>query len=107
VVPVAVIWFTEGSIASSTGRTPVAPHRIAPPSVVQLRAFLRENGQHPTTCAARGTETVCRLARGGGRCDQDADGSGECTYPGTTTSQRLLTWATSTVSVTVTGSDHR
>src|SRR6185437_4856245 len=76
VVPVAIVWFAQGSSASSPG--PLKSHRLRPPSVVQLRAFLRANGQHPTTCAAGGTRTVCVLASGAGRCVQDTDGNGEC-----------------------------
>jgi hypothetical protein len=48
------------------------------PSVADLRAFLRANGRHPTTCTVQGTDVVCRLAHGGGRCTEHADRFGFC-----------------------------
>jgi hypothetical protein len=90
-----------------------SPLRPKPPSAVELQAFLRANGQHPTSCAVRASRVVCLLAHRAGRCEQDADGSGSCTYRRTSTGKQitahLLLWTTSTASttVTVTGSDHR
>ena len=114
VVPLATIWFfAGGSSASSSGLPAVTkvwiPLRPKAPLAQRLRGLLRANGEHPTTCTARGSEMVCLLAHGAGRCEQDADGNGECTYRGANSSHRLLTWTTSTLSATVvvTGSDHR
>jgi len=112
-IAVGAIWFfAEGATVSSPRpavRKVWTPLRPKAPSAERLRGLLRANGDHPTTCAARGSEMVCLLTHGAGRCEQDADGNGECTYRGTTTTHRLLTWATSTVSATVvvTGSDSR
>ena len=113
-IAVGAVWsFADGSTVSSPSRPAVTkvwtPPRPKAPPAQQLRGLLRANGDHPTTCSARGSEMVCLLAHKAGRCEQDADGNGECTYRGTNTSHRFLTWATSTVSATVvvTGSDSR
>jgi hypothetical protein len=108
--PIAVIvFFTAGSIVSS------APHRQAvtkvsiplrpkPPTAVALRAFLRVNGQHPTSCTARGPRMVCLLAHGGGgRCEESSDGHGSCTFRGRDRSlSDELIWVTNNFSHTVT-----
>jgi hypothetical protein len=86
VTPIAVIvFFTEGSIVSSSSGGPAAtkawrPLRPQPPSAADLRTYLRADGQHPTSCTARGSKMVCLLAHGAGRCEQDSDGRGSCTF---------------------------
>lgn len=116
VVPAGLIlFFAERTTVSSSPvqSTPRKEVRVIPqprpPSAVELRAFLRSNGQHPTACAARGSRMVCLLAHRAGRCEQDADGSGSCTYRGTSTGKKitahLLLWTTSTASATATVTD--
>lgn len=104
---VAFLFFAEGSTASSpsvpsTSRQAWIPLRPKPPSAAQLRAFLRSNGDHPTTCKAHGSKMVCLLAHGAGRCEEDAGGNGSCTFRGTKTSGRDLFWVTSTATDTIT-----
>jgi hypothetical protein len=84
--PIAVVvFFTEGSIVSSSS-TPAAatkvriPLRPKPPSAVELRAIMRADGEHPTSCTARGRRMVCLLAHGAGRCEESSDGHGSCTF---------------------------
>jgi len=68
VVPLAIFWFfAKGSSVSSSVRPAMTelwiPVRPNAPSAEQLRGLLRANGQHPTTCAARGTRTAGRTLR--------------------------------------------
>jgi hypothetical protein len=107
--PVAVIvFFTEGSIVSSPSRRPAVtkvwwiPLRPKPPSAVALRTFLRADGQHPTSCTARGSRMVCLLAHGAGRCEESSDGDGSCTFEARTKSvAEEMIWATNNFSDTV------
>jgi hypothetical protein len=108
VTPIAVIvFFTEGSIVSSSpGRPAVTkawtPLRPKPPSAVELRAVMRAYGQHPTSCTARGPRMVCLLAHGAGRCEQSSDGHGSCTFRGRTKAvSDVMVWVTNSFSDTV------
>ena len=106
--PVAVIvFFAEGSIVSSSSGEPAVtrvwiPLRPKPPSAVALRTFLRADGQHPTSCTARGSRMVCLLAHGAGRCEESSDGDGSCTFEARTKSvSEEMIWATNNFSDTV------
>jgi hypothetical protein len=114
-VPIAVFAFfgEAATVSSSSGAAAVTkvpiPLRPKPPSAGELRVLLVANKQHPTTCTTHGSTTVCLLARGAGRCEQDADGLGSCIHRGGNTSHPFLGWQTATVpsKLTVTGSDSR
>jgi hypothetical protein len=105
--PIAVIvFFTTGSIVESTSGRPAVtqtwtPLRPRTPSAVDVRAIMRANGQHPTSCSARGPRMVCLIAHGGGRCEESADGHGSCTIETRTTSvAEEMIWATNNFSDT-------
>jgi hypothetical protein len=106
--PVAVIaFFAEGSTVSSSSGQPAVtkvwiPLRPKPPSAVALRTFLRADGQHPTSCTARGSRMVCLLAHGAGRCEESSDGDGSCTFEARTKSvSEEMIWVTNNFSDSV------
>jgi hypothetical protein len=105
--PIAVVvFFAEGSIVSSSSGRPAVtrvwiPLRPKPPSAVEVRAVMRANGEHPTSCTARGPRMVCLIAHGGGRCEESSDGHGSCTFQARTNglSEEMI-WVTNNFSDT-------
>lgn len=108
----ALLFFTNGStVSSSPPRSSSAkvwiPLRPKPPSVATLRAFLRVNGRHASTCTVQGADVVCHLAHGGGRCTEHADGFGFCVtvaHKGAVSEMLNWGWGPGSSSVAVTSS---
>jgi hypothetical protein len=104
-VPVGVVFFFAAGTVSSSQITatpvPIPASSLNQAPAAALRIFLRSTGDHPTTCTRHGSNTVCLLARGAGRCEQDRSGNGSCTYR-KGKHKRVLMWMTVTNTDSVT-----